>query len=753
VSGRQETVVSTRRGGAAATSPGSLLLATKLHPPSARREVVARPRLVRLLATPCKLTLVDAPAGWGKTTLLGEWCGSPDETRPFAWLSLDAGDNDPARFGAYLVEAISRALPELDAAALSSLRAPGTTLSEVLLPALINELALLPNAVVLVLDDYHAITNPEVHESVAFLLEHMPPTLQLVLATRSDPPLPLARLRARGELTEIRARELRFSEEEAETLLVDVLGLRVDARDVGRLHERTEGWAAGLYLAALSLHGRENVHQLIEAFAGDDRHIVDYLGIEVLGNQPDEVRTFLLRTSILDRLSGPLCDAVTGESGSAGMLERIERSNLFLVPLDTTRQWYRYHRLFAGLLRHELSQREPDLVPELHRRAAAWHGAHDAIPEAIHHLLAASELEAAAELIARHWNAFFNQGRLATVASWLDALPESTVRRDARLCVARAWILMDLGRLDDVERWIASAERDLGRDDSTEYATAILRLVYRFKSGDIDAANAAARAALELAPVEPQFEPTVANCLLGVTLLWRGEPERSVGPLTEAARLAELSGNALGAIYALGYLALAHAELGDLGAAEPFAASAGALADDPARAEHFVSMLAHLGRGAVLLRREEFADADRALARAVELSHRGAGLVEIAYALLAHAEARAALGDSETAGNLLRRARTTLEQCPDPGIVGKRTATALRRPPRPALPARPGEELTDRELAVLRLLPAELSQREIGQALYVSLNTVKTHTKGIFRKLGVTTRADAVRRGRELGLL
>jgi LuxR family maltose regulon positive regulatory protein len=738
---------------------GPVLLATKLHPPAHRGGVVPRPGLLRRLSDGLryKLTLVDAPAGWGKTTLLGEWRENEPSPVAFAWISLDEGDNDPVRFWTYVVGALQTVEPELGTPALALMRNPGGDAVEAVLTTLINEATGLTTKVVLVLDDYHSVRNREIYEGVEFLVEHLPPTLHVVLSGRSDPPLPLPRLRARGELNEIRAEELRFTDEEAAALLNDVLGLGLDPEDVARLHQRAEGWAAGLYLAALSLRGRADPHAFIEAFAGDERHVIDYLGSEVLDGLREEIRDFLLRTSVLERLCGPLCDAVVDRQGSAALLEEIERSNLFLAPLDTKRQWYRFHRLFAELLRHELELREPGFAATLHRRASAWHRDEGTSPEAVHHTLAAGDLEDAAELIARHWNGFFNEGRLATVEGWLDALGREAVLADPRLCVARAWVALDRGRLDEAGAWIESAAAGSlpgpmqDGTSSLESAIAVLRTVHRFKIGDVGSANEAALQALEREPEGTQFGRVVAHILLGVSLYWRGQTPDAKAALEQAATLAKQADNKLGTVYALGYLAVAHADLGELDQADVLADEALRLSDDPGRSEHFVTMLPHLAGGKRRQQTGEVGEVDEAIARAVELSRRGAGVLEMAWALLELAQVR-------RSEDLLREARAIAAGSPDPGILPDLLSAAERRLRGPATlrlrkASVPGEELSDRELDVLRLLPTQLSQREIGGSLYVSVNTVKTHTKSIFRKLGVSNREEAVERARELGLL
>jgi len=377
------------------------VLASKLRPSAGRPgAVVLQPLLSRLsedLST--RLVLISTPAGWGKTCLLRDWRLADTASRT-AWVSVDPGDNDPVRFWAHVIASVAGASQGFGAAVLPVLTAPGAISTDAVLPMLVNELEVLPAPVTLVLDDYHLISSRDILGSVAFLVEHLPPAFRLALAARADPGLPLARLRARGEMLEIRADDLRFTEAETAALLNGTLGLALGPADIHALQQRTEGWAAGLYLAGLSLRGRPEPSAFIQAFAGDDRQIVDYLLAEVLDGLPAEIRSFLLRTSVLDRLSGPLCDAVVGGDGAQRILEEMERANLFLVRLDTKRRWYRYHHLFADLLRYELDRAEPGLAALLHRRASAWHQAAGNIAEAIGHAISAGDLSDARELIA-----------------------------------------------------------------------------------------------------------------------------------------------------------------------------------------------------------------------------------------------------------------------------------------------------------------------------------------------------------------
>ena len=429
-----------------ADSPGqtvaaSPLLETKLYTPRWLTGLVSRPRLIERLdqGTERKLTLISAPAGFGKTTLLAEWlAATPASERPAAWVSLDQSENDPALFWAYFIAALQTVQSDVGKSALSLLHSPQPPPIETLLGTLLNEITTISRDFVLVLDDYHLIDAQPVHSAIAFLLDHLPPQMHLVIASRSDPPLPLSRLRGRGELAELRASDLRFTPDEAAAFLNKVMGLDLSAADVAALGARTEGWIAGLQLAALSMRGREDMPAFIRAFAGDDRYIVDYLVEEVLQRQPERVRSFLLQTSILDRLTGPLCDAVTGQEDGKGVLEALERGNLFVVPLDDKRHWYRYHHLFADVLRAHSMEEQPDRVSTLHRRAAAWFEENGMAAEAIEQARAAGDHETVARLLAAHFEEFQRVGHYASISSWSASLPEDMVRKRPRLALIHA---------------------------------------------------------------------------------------------------------------------------------------------------------------------------------------------------------------------------------------------------------------------------------------------------------------------------
>jgi LuxR family maltose regulon positive regulatory protein len=552
------------------------LLETKLHGPRLRRGLVARPRLIERMSrgAEAKLTLISAPAGFGKTTLLAEWlAAAPGGERSAAWLSLDQDDNEPGTFWSYLVAALQTVAPGVGATALSLLQGPQPPPIETVLATVLNELGAVPNDLVLVLDDYHVVDAHDINDGMAFLLEHLPPQIHLVLMTRADPALPLARLRARGELVQIRAADLRFTPDEAAAYLNEAMGLNLGARDVAALEGRTEGWIAALQLAALSIQGRDDVAGFIAGFAGDDRYIVDYLLEEVLHRLPEGVRSFLLETSLLSRLSGPLCDAVTGQGGGKATLEALDRGNLFLVPLDDRRQWYRYHQLFADVLRARLLDEQPDRVPGLHRRARAWYEEHGDRSEAIRHAMAGGDLARAADLVEIAIPAAFQKDQAATVRRWLEALPDELIRARPVLSVAYAATLLDGGKIEGVDARLRDAERWLeATADKPEVAgapatamvvvdqdafhrlpgsIALYRAARAMAIGDVTGTMTHARRALDLVGEDDQLGRGAAAGLLGLVAWASGDLEaahrsyvESMADLQEAGDVSSVIGGA-----------------------------------------------------------------------------------------------------------------------------------------------------------------------------------------------------------------
>lgn len=567
------------------------ILKTKLYLPASQARAVPRPRLiVRLnegLRPGCKLILISAPAGFGKTTLVSEWIQTAGEGIPpvgegdraprereggstpplrFAWLSLDRGDNDPVRFLAYLAAALGSVDEGLGHQVLDAVQSPQPPAAETVLTALLNGLAEYPDPIVLVLDDYHEITALPVHKALLFALEHLPPHVRLVLATRNDPPWPLARLRARQAMVELRTPELRFTLDEAATYLNAVMGLGLCAEDLTTLDARTEGWISGLQMAALALHSRlgaqgpRDMSAFIRAFGGSHRFVLDYLVEEVLERQPAEVQAFMLHTSILDRLCAPLCDALTERTDSQAVLNRLERANLFVVPLDAQRCWYRYHRLFADLLRARLQHMQPDQASVLHRRASAWLERNDLLSEAIDHALAGGDLERAADLVEKNAEATLMRGEVATFVRWIDALPERAVRARPRLRFYYAWTLLwegrSLGIIESLLQDAAGGEESAGGEGSAGgkgsaggeriagSTTALRSLLAAFR-GQLSLAIELARRALEELPEEERFVRTFVAWILSATQLGAGGATADSQALDDVLALSQQAGNVM----------------------------------------------------------------------------------------------------------------------------------------------------------------------------------------------------------------
>ncbi|GIK44032.1 MAG: LuxR family transcriptional regulator [Chloroflexota bacterium] len=566
-----------------------LVLQTKLYIPQARvADLVPRPRLIERLNEGLHrmpgVILISAPAGFGKTTLVSDWLHQSKV--PTAWLSLDEGDNDPTRFLAYLVAALQTVEAMIGAGVVDMLQSPQPPPTESILTALLNDITTIPDNFLLVLDDYHLIEAKPVDKALTFLLEHLPPQLYLVITTREDPQLPLARLRARGQLTELRAADLRFTPNEAATFLNGVMDLSLSAEEVTSLENRTEGWIAGLQLAALSMRGRADVAGFIQAFAGDNRYIVDYLVEEVLQRQPEQVRSFLLETSILDRLSGPLCYAVTGQGESKARLEALERGNLFVIPLDDKRQWYRYHHLFAEVLRAHLKEEQPDRVRGLHQRASEWYEQNNSSAEAIRHALVAEDFERAADLIERAVPAMRRSRQEATLLGWLQALPDELCHGRPVLSVHYAGTLLQSGRLEGVEARLRDAERwfdpmaDVGERPEALLAEMVVVDEEEFRGlpgwiaiyhagialvrGDVADTVKYARRALDLVPEEDHLGRGAAAALLGLAYWTSGDLEIAYQTYAEGMAGVQRAGHlsdALGCAIALADIRLTQGRL------------------------------------------------------------------------------------------------------------------------------------------------------------------------------------------------
>ncbi len=653
------------------------LLTTKLYVPRAHPNLVPRPRLSKRLEEGMrnKLTLVSAPAGFGKTTLLSEWQRMHSSYEyPIAWVALDEDDNNPTRFLSYFVAALQTVIEDVGYAALASLRSPQPPPIESLLTALINEIAAIPEDFALVLDDYHLMEAEPVHDAVTFLLDHLPSRMHLVIASRTDPPLPLSRLRARGQMTEIRADDLRFTSEEAAAFLEDMMGLNLSAEDVGALEKRTEGWITALQLAALSMQGRDDVSGFIEAFTGSNRYVLDYLAEEVLQKQPEQVQAFLLQTSILDRLSGALCDAVTGKDDGQAMLERFERANLFIVPLDQERHWYRYHHLFAEFLRGRLWRIQPQRVPELHRRAAEWYEEHGSISEAVRHALVAEDFERAARLVEQTRGAMITRDELNTLLGWLEALPDKLVRSRPPLCLAYAWVLVLTGQVDAVEARLRDAEfaLDTISAEPEERArvlgeVAAARAEIARMRGELPRAIELSHQALEILPEDTLLLRSVVALNLGSAYWISGDTRAASQASSEAAILSQAAGNTYVTLVALRGLALVKAAQGRLREAAELYRRALRLGLEQGYEMLPVMGYVHMGLGELLREWNDLEAALYHLTEGIELCKQGGlvvplpdGYISLSLVKQARGDKVGALATAQEGEELVRRHNITL---------------------------------------------------------------------------------------------
>ena len=654
------------------------LLTTKLRVPHPPIQHIGRARLTarlqRALVQP--LTLVAAPAGSGKTTLLAAWLH--DAHVPTAWVSLDSGDDDSARFWSYALTALDRLSTSagLREICIPLLHSPQPPPVESILAEVVNRLADLPADVILVFDDYHAITDASIHASVVFLLSHLPPRLHLVIATRADPPLPLARLRARGQLVEVRSTDLRFTREEAAAFLAQTGVPALSPEDIAALDARTEGWIAGLQLAALSMHGRQDIATFLQAFTGTHRFIVDYLTEEVLARQPAEVQHFLLQTAILERLCGPLCEAVTSEPAGQAMLERLERANLFVVSLDDERHWYRYHHLFAEVLRQRVQRLYPERIAHLHKRASAWYADHGLIRDAVRHALAATDFAQAAQLIEQSADAMAKRGEIATLRTWLETLPADLIRARVELSLWRGWLLALDGQFDVAELLLGDLERPSNSGTARLPLTAphgagqpprrdarspgepagwvaAIRAFIAFRRGDAVGTIALARLALADLPEETAARGLVA-WNLGIAYLWSGDLVAGAAALAEAKASGQVAGNSYAAFMATFELAAMQAKQGHLHRADQIYRQALDLVVERG-AEFAATGPLYVGRGDLQREWNDLETAALFLHEGItRCQHTGNGVI-LLLGYVALARVRQAQGDAEGAQALINK--------------------------------------------------------------------------------------------------
>jgi LuxR family transcriptional regulator, maltose regulon positive regulatory protein len=738
------------------------LLTTKLVAPSVHAGYVPRQRLIDSLRAgrDRRLTLVDAPTGYGKTMLVAAWCAelARNDVRAVSWLSLSAAENDPAVLTRYLIRAL-RGADSIGDRAEAMLQVTGSD-PIAWMRALVNELAAASTEITLVLDDYHVVTAPTCHALVQFLLDHAPSSLHLIVCTREAPPITLGALRVAGQLAEIQAAELRFTNDEAAQLLIENEGLSLDDATIARVNTRTEGWAAGLYLAALWLRGRGGGTADVEQFAGESRHVVEYLSEVVLDQLGDDVREFLLMTSIVDRLSTSLCEAIT-DMPAAGMLAQIERSNVFLVPLDETGTWYRYHNLFGETLRGELTRRHPDLVPVIHRRASTWYGDRGLISEAIEHATAAGDYATAATLISEHWLEIGRWGQEATLRRWLDGFDNERLEQFPQLGLIGAFLTAVSGGPErEFRRWLALAEQGLAADRGTVAGAASLSAGVQLLRSAFGYHNVrtAAVAALQTARAESETDGVfrvAALANLAFLLYLIGDHTRARHTLSEAIRDPLAENRPYGYIIALTTAALIALDDGEAEKGQRSAEQALNYAETAGLAENQIVGLAHVALGRALLRAGRLEGAVTELQNGLHLLRGGVMPTRHIYALLHTAPALQAAGNLAAAIALTDEAEDLLDGFDDAGELTALLHDVRRRLSFARKRRRAPDEnvLTDAEQAILRALRTPQTQRMIADQLMISINTVKTHTTAIYRKLGVSSREDAIERAIDLGLL
>jgi ATP/maltotriose-dependent transcriptional regulator MalT len=703
-----------------------------------------------------RLTLVCAPAGYGKTTLLVQWQAEDREGAQFVWLSLDEADADPVRLWNQIIVGLHLTHPAAGTASADALTAGPLAIASVAIPLLVNELMDAP-PVVLVLEDWHVLKNPFCDETMSAFVEHAPEAVQIVISSRSDPGIPLARLRAHGELTEVRAEQLRLSAEESQELLRRA-EVDLDDDDVARLTDRTEGWAAGLHLASIALRDQADTSAFVAEFSGDTRHVLDFLAQDVLNAVSPDIRLFLQRTSILENISASLCDAVLERSDSAAILAEIEHANLFLVSVDESRHVYRYHQLFAAMLRRELEMQEPEAVRGLHARASVWFAEHGYPEACVGHAIESRDLARASDLVAAHAREYVSSGRSATLVRWLEALSWHEAVEDPQLAIIRAAVLGVTGHpAGDLEWWLevaarGSRSRALANGvHSVESGIALVRSIYLTRG--LEAARDSALRALELEPMDSMWRHQ-ALAALGQAQYLLGLGEEARLSLDEARRLPHGPGQAPGVALVLAYLAFLELDLGRERPAERLALDALALLEERHVGDTPAAANPHLALGGARMLSTDGHGAVEHLERAAELSAPLSPTYWHVHALLRLADALNRLGRIAEAQDALEAGRAELAALPDAGVL----ATVLaekddllhgRRRREGFL----GEPLSESELRVLRRLAEGHSLREVAKELFLSLNTVKTHRRTIYRKLGATTREEALERSAELGIV
>jgi LuxR family maltose regulon positive regulatory protein len=744
---------------AAARSTDDLpsLAEAKLAPPRLRSGMLNRPPIDQVLESgaDAAVTLVAAPAGYGKTTAVRAW--SVHSEAALAWVTLDAVDNDPSRLWTYIATAVDRIRGGLGRRALQRLEVAGAPI-ETVVDELLNAIAGCGRELALVLDDLHTVTDRDCLASIAYAIEHLPPSARLILITRADPVLPLARLRARGALVELRASELALTAAEAGELLVDRGGLQLQDRDIEMLHERTEGWPAAVYLAALWLANVDDQRRAVRAFGGDQRYVAQYLSQEVLAALDPDDRGFLLYAAVLGRFTAELCDAVLGRTDSATVLARLERSNLFVLPLER-REWFRVHSLFGEFAVAQLACTEPRAEVEIHRRASRWLRARGLVVEAIEHAAAAGDHGAVADLLRENRTALIRNGRSRTLLRWVRTLPADILIEYPDLILAAATASTLVGRTTlERRRWLQLARR-AKRAQPERFGVSEEAAMAMVRSEAIDAgvgdAVAEGRRAVELA--ESGADEILVSALesLARALYFAGELDEAWAHASRAVEHPDAIRRPPGYAGARSTLALVAADKGWLVSARSHAEAARNMVGRITSSRSWLGATAAVAVGAVLLAEGDVAGAEREFAYAQRFYEDEVATVHNAWLLVRLADARCRRGRIDEAATTLRQAREAIAELGDCGAIATLAMEVEQALARATQQASGGDILeapSEAQLAVLKLLATDLSTRQIATELFLSPNTVRSHTRAIYRKLGVSTRADAVARAAVLGL-
>jgi LuxR family transcriptional regulator, maltose regulon positive regulatory protein len=752
------------------------LLKTKLFPPPPRSNQVKRQALLARFALARQrgitCTLVSAPAGFGKTTLVVDCARA--SSLPFAWLSLEEGDNDLLRFWRYIDAALASIDSRIGEGLRPALYESQTPTIEHIVTGFINDIIGIEKELILVVDDYHVISNQAIHEGMTFLINHLPPLLHLVIATRADPPLPISRLRAQGQLMELRVADLRFTIDEASAFLNNSMKLDLPVSDVEALETRTEGWIVGLQLAALSMQERVDKHRFVQSFTGSHHYVLEYLVDEVLSRQPESLQRFLLETSVLPRMCASLCDAVTERADSAEVLSDLNRRNLFVTPLDGELIWFRYHHLFAHLLNGDLQRTRAADLPMLHRRAAQWFKENNYIGDALRHAFAIPDYPYSSRLVVDNWRRIYHQGRLNTAVEWLDSLPTDFVRQSPPLGVAYCWTLFVRGDYDRIEAHLDEITQTFEQmvragelpKEHPEYnivlqQVVLLRAIVMRHHGDVDTALQEIEQLLPtieglrqtLGDVVADMGYTACYSQMGYTYVAANDLSRAADYLSRVSPHARRCGNILALAHTTIELARISLLLGRLEQAEKICRDELSLADQPAYAGYPAFCLIHLGLADVLCAKKSWKEAEEHLAQGLETAQKSGHVLYLAQGYLIAARLHHTQGKETQVQDDLRYAEQIAGAIHNRFLSDAVSQTRREMEFKSSLSQSLIEPLSERELDVLRLICAGKSNQEIADELFIALDTVKRHATNLYGKLSVKRRAQAIIEARRLGLV